>query len=308
MAGPDIVDNHMISGNASGAALRISLRRIFQHTAEVLRLGTSYLGLAVLVSAVLIASVPPLRGQAQQLHELAVAALQPGGLRMSAAYLDAAYGDGAAGRADGLSGVQPVTTADGLPWPILTEEDLAAAQEGMADVPEHLQFTQVLAKSEQQLNIPGITATQAEALRSYIARKYRVAKSAAGALIATVFTVGREMELDPQLLLAVIAIESRYNPFAESHMGAQGLMQVMTRVHKDKFAALGEGPLAALHPLVNIQVGSKILYDCIKRRGSIDGGLACYVGATGPSDGGYGAKVKAEWRRIALASGIPIEG
>ena len=146
MAGPDIVDNHDIWQRLRRRVAYL-MRRIFQHTAEVLRLGTSYLGLAVLVSAVLIASVPPLRGQAQQLHELAVAALQPGGLRMSAAYLDAAYGDGAAGRADGLSGVQPVTTADGLPWPILTEEDLAAAQEGMADVPEHLQFTQVLAKS-----------------------------------------------------------------------------------------------------------------------------------------------------------------
>ena len=41
----------------------------------------------------------------------------------------------------------------------------------------------------------------------------------------TVYKVGREKQLDPLLLLAVIAIESRYNPLAESHVGAQGLMR-----------------------------------------------------------------------------------
>ncbi|MGP1614857.1 MAG: lytic transglycosylase domain-containing protein, partial [Pollutimonas bauzanensis] len=126
------------------------------------------------------------------------------------------------------------------------------------------------------------------------------------ALINTAFLVGNETKLDPQLLLAVIAIESRYNPYAESHVGAQGLMQVMTKVHKEKFDAFNEGSIAALNPIANIRVGSQILRDCIKRRGSEEGGLACYVGATGPSDGGYGAKVLAERRRIALASGIPI--
>src|SRR5690606_26615064 len=104
----------------------------------------------------------------------------------------------------------------------------------------------------------------------------------------------------------VIAIESRYNPYAESHVGAQGLMQVMTQVHKDKFEVFTDGPIAALNPIANIRVGVQILYDCIKRRGSIESGLACYVGATGPSDGGYGAKALAERRRIALASGIPV--
>ena len=62
----------------------------------------------------------------------------------------------------------------------------------------------------------------------------------------------------------------------------------------------------ALNPIANIWVGTRILDDCIDRRGSIEGGLACYVGATGPGDGGYGAKVLAERRRIALASGIPV--
>ncbi|HUH39372.1 MAG TPA: lytic transglycosylase domain-containing protein, partial [Castellaniella sp.] len=118
------------------------------------------------------------------------------------------------------------------------------------------------------------------------------------------FAVGEEWELDPQLLLAVIAIESRYNPFAESSVGAQGLMQIMTRVHRDKLPGAGGSQLTVFNPVVNIRVGAQILSDCIRRRGSLTGGLACYVGATGPSDGGYGARVLAEQRRIALASGL----
>lgn len=129
------------------------------------------------------------------------------------------------------------------------------------------------------------TGAQAEALRNYISRKYKVAYDATGPLLNTVYRVGREKKLDPLLLLAVIAIESRYNPLAESHVGVQGLMQVMTSVHQDKFDAVGKNPL---DPTANIMVGATILRDCINRRGSVDGGLACYVGSTGPDDNGHG--------------------
>jgi len=167
-----------------------------------------------------------------------------------------------------------------------------------------LDFMQALAASMRDQPIPGVTAAQVQGLRSYLSRKYRIAPSVAGALIRTVFSVGKERHLDPQLLLAVIAIESRYNPFVESSVGAQGLMQVMSSVHRDKLRAHG-GLTAVFNPVVNIRIGAQILADCIRRRGSIEGGLACYVGASGPGDGGYGAKVLAERRRIALASGIP---
>ena len=120
------------------------------------------------------------------------------------------------------------------------------------------------------------------------------------------YKVGRDKQLDPLLLLAVIAIESRYNPLAESHVGAQGLMQVMTSVHQDKFDAVGKNPL---DPGANIMVGATILKDCINRRGSVDGGLACYVGATGPDDNGYGARCRPSagawrWHRASRWPGI----
>jgi soluble lytic murein transglycosylase-like protein len=165
-------------------------------------------------------------------------------------------------------------------------------------------FMQAVRASMREQPIPGVTAAQAQGLRSYLSRKYRIAPSVAGALVRMAFRAGKDLRVDPQLVLAVIAIESRYNPFVESSVGAQGLMQVMGTVHRDKLRAHG-GPASIFNPAVNIRIGVQILSDCIRRRGSLEGGLACYVGASGPSDGGYGARVLAERRRIALASGIP---
>ncbi|MCS7101781.1 MAG: lytic transglycosylase domain-containing protein [Burkholderiaceae bacterium] len=140
----------------------------------------------------------------------------------------------------------------------------------------------------------------------YLSRRYRVAESALRPVVAAAYEAGRELGLDPLLILAVTAIESSLNPFAESAMGAQGLMQVRTRLHAEKFEAHG-GEQAALDPIANIKVGSAILSDLIRRGGSVERGLQLYVGAGNlPDDGGYAARVLAEHARLRLAaSGKP---
>ena len=140
------------------------------------------------------------------------------------------------------------------------------------------------------------------ALIQYIAKRYRIANTVTQQLVTAAFKVGDELNLDPLLILAVMAIESRFNPYAESGAGAQGLMQVMTRVHEDKYEPLG-GRTVALHPPANIRVGAQILRDCINRAGTLEGGLKFYVGATTPTDGGYGARVLAERQRMRQAAG-----
>ncbi len=140
-----------------------------------------------------------------------------------------------------------------------------------------------------------------EQLSSYLSRKYKVADTAVVTLIEGAIHAAKEQKLDPLLILAVIAVESGFNPFAQSNMGAQGLMQVMTKVHEDRFERFG-GISQALHPIANIRVGAEILAEYVRRGGSVEEGLKMYVGATGPSDGGYGAKVLSERARLASAS------
>ncbi|NYT62326.1 transglycosylase SLT domain-containing protein [Alcaligenaceae bacterium] len=279
-----IGSGNLVSRSARGAMYQLS---------ELIHVCAVYLGIAVLVTLVLSVTVPSLREQARQMHAAMVFVLRPDGLK----------GDVFANLGAGES--EFFFNGDNIN---LGPAGMAAPSGGAKTQSDdaQLNFSKALSASVAGQAIAGVTATQAQALRSYIARKYKIAHSVAGALINTAFLMSQETKLDPQLLLAVIAIESRYNPYAESHVGAQGLMQVMTKVHKEKFEEFNEGSIAALNPIANMRVGSLILRDCIKRRGSVEGGLACYVGATGPTDGGYGAKVLAERRRIALASGIPV--
>jgi hypothetical protein len=141
----------------------------------------------------------------------------------------------------------------------------------------------------------------------YLSRRYRVAEEATRMLVSAAFQIGQESKLDPLLILSVVAIESSLNPFAESAMGAQGLMQVMTRVHAERFEAHG-GQLAALDPIANMKVGSAILNDLISRGGSVERGLQLYVGAGNlPDDGGYGARVLGERSRLALAAAGKVD-
>jgi Transglycosylase SLT domain len=138
---------------------------------------------------------------------------------------------------------------------------------------------------------------------AWIARKYSVAPEAIGALVSEAYEVGAETKVDPLLILAIMAIESSFNPFAQSPVGAQGLMQVMTHIHRDKYEHFG-GKLAALDPVTNLRVGVKVLQECIQRAGSLEGGLKYYVGAAfHDTDGGYAAKVLGERARLAQVAG-----
>jgi hypothetical protein len=135
----------------------------------------------------------------------------------------------------------------------------------------------------------------------YLARKYHVNADAADLMVSAAYLAGRDAGVDPALLLAVIAVESGFNPFAESVVGAQGLMQVMSKIHSDMLGGYG-GPQAALDPVANIRVGALILKDCIHRGGSVRDGLRLYVGSMTQDDGGYGLKVLQERDRIVMAA------
>ncbi|MBT9507113.1 lytic transglycosylase domain-containing protein [Rhodoferax sp.] len=148
---------------------------------------------------------------------------------------------------------------------------------------------------------------QQAAVAYWLSKKYRVAPEPVSALVAEAYEIGIRTKLDPTLILAVMAVESGFNPFAQSPVGAQGLMQVMTKIHSDKYENFG-GKLAAFDPLTNLRVGVKVLQECIQRAGSTEGGLRFYVGAANiEDDGGYAGKVMAEHSRLKMvASGRAV--
>lgn len=158
--------------------------------------------------------------------------------------------------------------------------------------------TEIEASERATASNPQELPKQQAAVAFWLSKKYRVAPEPLSALVAEAYEIGIRSKLDPTLILAVMAIESRFNPFAQSSVGAQGLMQVMTKVHSDKYENFG-GKLAAFDPVTNLRVGVKVLQECIKRAGSLEGGLRYYVGAANiEDDGGYADKVMAEYARL----------
>ena len=135
---------------------------------------------------------------------------------------------------------------------------------------------------------------------TYLSKKYRVNGDAIAMLVEAAYVTGRDLGLDPLLLLSVMGVESGFNPFAESTAGASGLMQLVSKVHRDKLNDFG-GPNIVLNPVVNLRVGAVVLKDCIRRGGSIVDGLRLYVGAGTSSDSGYGARVLQEKDRLQQA-------
>ena len=147
------------------------------------------------------------------------------------------------------------------------------------------------------------------AVAIWLARKYRVAPEPLAALVAEAHVLSESSKLPAHLILAVMAIESNFHPYVQSKAGAQGLMQVMPKVHAKRYDEFG-GKLAAFDPITNLRVGVSVLVDCIKLKGgNVDDGLRFYLGgdATASGGDGYVTRVKAEQAHLdAVAAGQQV--
>ncbi len=135
------------------------------------------------------------------------------------------------------------------------------------------------------------------ALAEFVSKRYRVSLDATLELVSAAYAAGEQTGLDPLLILAVMAVESRFNPIAESVAGAKGLMQVIPRFHMEKIIASG-GEKAVLEPEINILLGARILREYIVRSGDLTTGLQMYNGATDNGSNQYAEKVISEKQRL----------
>ena len=171
------------------------------------------------------------------------------------------------------------------------------------EAPRVAQMVEVTAESRARAEHASIEMRDRRAdayrqLGEYLAARYRISAAVATDIVTEAHAVGRRLEVDPALILAVISVESRFNPSAESTIGAKGLMQVIPRFHADKIASVGgEGKVFELAP--NITVGARILKEYMRHTGDLFDALQMYVGASSEEDANeYSEKVARERDRL----------
>ena len=136
-------------------------------------------------------------------------------------------------------------------------------------------------------------ANEQRMVADFIANRYRVSADFVAPVVMTAYQAAARSSLDPLLVLAVIAIESSFNPTAVSITGARGLMQVMPKYHMDKIALHGDESIL-FTPRMNIRVGVQILQEYLRRAGEIESALQMYVGAIDDANSSYARKVMTE--------------
>lgn len=143
-----------------------------------------------------------------------------------------------------------------------------------------------------------VLSEEQEAVTNWLSRRYKVSPEPLGTLVSEAWALGDSIQVSPTLLLAVMAIESRFNPFASGAQGGKGLMQIEPQAQQQALLPFG-GPLAAFDPLTNLRVGARHLQSLIEQSASLEAALELYALATGQRDGGeYVHRVLAEHKRL----------
>ncbi len=129
----------------------------------------------------------------------------------------------------------------------------------------------------------------------------------------TILEASRRYDVSPALVLAVIEIESAYNPHAVSPVGALGLMQIMPRTGQELAERTGEtwqGTGSLFEPELNIRLGVAYLRELIDRYDSVRAALAAYNWGPGRIDGFLrnGSGLPAEYPDLVLGAYSRVSG
>ncbi len=111
-------------------------------------------------------------------------------------------------------------------------------------------------------------------------------------LLRKIHSAARQTDLQPELVLAVIEVESHFNHYAVSPVGAQGIMQVMPFWKNE----IGRPEDNLIDLDTNLRYGCTILKHYLERSdGRLAEALARYNGSYGSYR--YAAKVMDAWER-----------
>ncbi len=136
------------------------------------------------------------------------------------------------------------------------------------------------------------------ALVDYLSDRYRREPEETGNFVDEAHAAAEAFNVDPLLVLAIMSVESRFDPAARSGFGARGLMQIVPRFHRDKLAEHG-GEGAIHDPRVNVLVGTRILKDYLRQTGSVQAALQRYAGWQHDEEKRYARKVIGEKERLS---------
>jgi soluble lytic murein transglycosylase-like protein len=131
-------------------------------------------------------------------------------------------------------------------------------------------------------NLAQLSAEQLAVTR-WLSRKYRVAMQPLGFVVEQAWELGERSQLPPTLILAIMAVESRFNPFASATPGVVGLMQIEQQTHAETLGQFG-GTLSAFDPLTNLRVGVRHLQGLIQQTATQEDALALYGVLTGQNN------------------------
>lgn len=132
----------------------------------------------------------------------------------------------------------------------------------------------------------------------WLSRRYKVSPEPLGALVSEAWAVGERSQISPTLILAVMAIESRFNPFASGSQGGMGLMQIEPEAHAQTLTPFG-GRLAAFDPVTNLRVGTRHLQFLMQQSDSVEDALRRYAADSGQAkDGVYVDRVLSEQKQL----------
>jgi soluble lytic murein transglycosylase-like protein len=145
---------------------------------------------------------------------------------------------------------------------------------------------------------PGAFGSEIAAVSRDIGRRFHLAQSAAFSITRAAFRAAQVRGIDPTLVLAVAAVESKFRPHAVNQAtGATGLMQVVPKWHQDRLVAVGGEP-SLLLVAPNINVGAAILAEYVEAEdGNITGALGRYLGTAGGDH--YVAHVRREMAHLS---------